>query len=74
MVHVSEMAPFRVERVETYVKEGDKVPVMVKEIDEKGRINLSVKQANPAFFTQKPETPRPMGASRPPRRDFGKRF
>ena len=59
MVHVSEMAPFRVERVETYVKEGDKVPVAVKEIDEKGRINLSIKAADPAFFTQKPETPRP---------------
>ncbi|MDE1975132.1 MAG: polyribonucleotide nucleotidyltransferase [Patescibacteria group bacterium] len=59
LVHVSEMAPFRVERVETYVKEGDKVPVVVKEIDEKGRINLSIKQANPDFFTKKEETPRP---------------
>ncbi len=72
MVHVSEMAPFRVERVETYVKEGDKVPVMVKEIDEKGRINLSVKQAKPDFFVKKEETPRPprpMG-DRGPRRRF----
>jgi polyribonucleotide nucleotidyltransferase len=72
MVHVSEMAPFRVERVETYVKEGDKVPVVVKEIDEKGRINLSVKQANQTFFIQKPETPRPprpMG-DRGPRKRF----
>ena len=59
MVHVSEMAPFRVERVETYVKEGDKVPVAVKEIDEKGRINLSIKAANPNFFVKKEETPRP---------------
>ena len=59
MVHVSEMAPFRVERVETYVKEGDKLPVAVKEIDEKGRINLSVKAANPNFFVKKEETPRP---------------
>ena len=62
-----------------YVKEGDKVPVMVKEIDEKGRINLSVKQANPAFFVQKPETPKPFGGGgfggrrdggRPPQRRF----
>ncbi len=59
MVHVSEMAAFRVERVETYVKEGMKVPVVVKEIDEKGRINLSIKQAQPDFFTKKEETPRP---------------
>jgi len=65
LVHVSEMAPFRVERVETYVKEGDKVPVVVKEIDEKGRINLSVKQANPDFFKKKEETPKPAGAGRP---------
>ena len=68
LVHVSEMAPFRVERVETYVKEGDKVPVAVKEIDEKGRINLSIKQANPDFFTKKEELPRP---PRPPREHGG---
>ncbi len=63
LVHVSEMAPFRVERVETYVKEGDKVPVVVKEIDEKGRINLSIKGSNPDFFTKKDELPKP---PRPP--------
>jgi polyribonucleotide nucleotidyltransferase len=68
LVHVSEIAPFRVERVETYLKEGDKVPVVVKEIDEKGRINLSIKQANPTFFTKKAETPRP------PRPEFKKRY
>ena len=59
LVHVSEIAPFRVERVETYLKEGDKVPVVVKEVDEKGRINLSIKQADPNKFTKKEETPRP---------------
>lgn len=59
LVHVSEIAPFRVERVETYLKEGDKVPVMVKETDEKGRINLSIKSINPNFFTKKEETPKP---------------
>ncbi len=68
LVHVSEMAPFRVENVTTYVKEGDKVPVIVKEIDEKGRINLSIKQADPDFFKKKEETPRP---AKPP---FKKRF
>ncbi|MFA6554424.1 MAG: polyribonucleotide nucleotidyltransferase [Candidatus Paceibacterota bacterium] len=59
LVHVSEIAPFRVERVETYLKEGDKVPVAVKEVDEKGRINLSIKTANPTFFTKKEEVPKP---------------
>ena len=68
LVHVSEIAPFRVERVETYIKEGDKVPVVVKEVDEKGRINLSIKQADPNRFTKKEETPRP------PRPEFKKRF
>lgn len=67
LVHVSEIAPFRVERVETYLHEGDKVPVCVKEIDEKGRINLSIKQANPNFFAKKEEMPRP-------RVEFRKRF
>ncbi len=59
LVHVSEIAPFRVERVETYLKEGDKVPVVVKEKDEKGRLNLSIKSADSNFFTKKEETPKP---------------
>lgn len=71
LVHVSEIAPFRVERVETYLKEGDKVPVVVKEIDEKGRVNLSIKSADPNFFTKKEEAPRP---PRPPRSEQGRRF
>jgi len=78
LVHVSELAPFRVERVETYLKEGDKVPVVVKGLDEKGRLSLSIKATNPTFFTQKPETPRPPRApgSLPAgrQRDFRKRF
>lgn len=67
LVHVSEFAPFRVERVETYVKEGMKVPVTVKEIDEKGRINLSIKASDPNFFSKKEETPKA-------KREFKKRF
>src|SRR3989344_9499739 len=53
LVHISEMAPWRVNRVTDLVKEGDIVPVMVREIDEKGRINLSIKSANPEFFKDK---------------------
>jgi polyribonucleotide nucleotidyltransferase len=68
LVHVSEIAPFRVERVETYLKEGMKVPVSVKEVDEKGRINLSIKAADANIFTKKDELPKP------PRTDFKKRF
>ena len=40
LVHVSEIAPFRVERVETYLKEGDKVPVIIKEIDDKRGMSI----------------------------------
>jgi predicted RNA-binding protein with RPS1 domain len=50
-----------------------KVPVAVKEIDDKGRINLSIKAANPAFFTKKEEMPRPPSVGGP-RREFKKRF
>lgn len=53
MVHVSEMASFRVNNIRDYMKEGDKVPVVIKEIDDKGRINLSIKRDNPNFFTEK---------------------
>ncbi len=50
LVHVSEIASFRVEKVEDYLKVGDRVPVVVKEVDEKGRISLSIKQRDPDFI------------------------
>jgi len=43
LIHVSEIAPFRVERVDQYLKVGQVVPVRVIEIDDRGRINLSCK-------------------------------
>lgn len=43
LVHISEMDHNRVEKVTDVVKEGDVVQVKVKEIDDKGRINLSMK-------------------------------
>src|SRR3989344_832677 len=43
LVHISELATFRVERVTDVVDVGDKVPVKIKSIDELGRINLSIK-------------------------------
>ena len=41
MVHISELDTSRVESVESVVKLGDEVEVMVVEIDRMGRINLS---------------------------------
>lgn len=43
LIHVSEIADRRVERVEDVLKVGDIVPAVVKEIDSQGRINLSMK-------------------------------
>lgn len=43
MVHISKMADHRVEKVEDAVNIGDMVWVKITEIDDKGRINLSMK-------------------------------
>ena len=52
MVHISELAPFRVERVSDIIKEGMEVPVKVIKIDkERGKISLSIREANKDFFT-----------------------
>jgi len=45
LVHISELAPYRVGRVEDIVKIGDIVPVKVLKIEENGKISLSLKQA-----------------------------
>jgi polyribonucleotide nucleotidyltransferase len=43
MVHVSEMAPYRVGQPSDFLAVGDVVTVKIKEIDEKGRVNLTMK-------------------------------
>ena len=54
MVHISELAPFRVERVHDIIKEGMIVPVRVISVDkERGKIGLSIKQADKDFFSAK---------------------
>ncbi|KKR04083.1 MAG: Polyribonucleotide nucleotidyltransferase [Parcubacteria group bacterium GW2011_GWF2_39_13b] len=45
LIHISELAPYRVNKVSDVVKIGDTVTVKVKNIDELGRINLSLKDA-----------------------------
>lgn len=44
LVHISELAPYRVARVEDIVNVGDTISVEVIGIDEQGRINLSHKR------------------------------
>jgi polyribonucleotide nucleotidyltransferase len=43
MVHISQLSPRRVATVEEVVKVGDEVLVKVVDIDERGRINLTIK-------------------------------
>ncbi|MGI6143117.1 MAG: polyribonucleotide nucleotidyltransferase [bacterium] len=45
LVHISQLSPNRVKRVEDVVRVGDEILVKVTEIDRQGRINLSRKQA-----------------------------
>lgn len=52
LVHISELAPERVGRVEDIVKIGDEVTVKVYEIDSMGRLNLSRKRALPGYVEQ----------------------
>lgn len=43
MVHVSELAPYRVEKPSDFINVGDEVSVKVREVDSQGRINLTMK-------------------------------
>jgi polyribonucleotide nucleotidyltransferase len=67
LVHISKMAWTRVDKVEDVVKEGDVVKVKVMEIDNQGRINLSMRDC-----MEKPEGY--VESADSPRRDSGDRF
>jgi polyribonucleotide nucleotidyltransferase len=45
LLHISQIAPGRVQRVSDVLKEGDQIPVKVLEIDKSGKIRLSRKEA-----------------------------
>ena len=82
MVHISEIRDERVEKIEDVLKEGDEVDVRVIEIDDKGRVNLSMKHLDEPFDPSKvksrnqkdserrsrPEGGRPRREDRRPRR------
>jgi len=55
LVHISEIAPFEIKSIADYINVGDRVPVIIKEIDSKKRLNLSIKAVHPEFFDQKHE-------------------
>lgn len=86
LVHISEMAPYRVGKVTDIVEVGKVVNVLVKEIDSMGRLNLSMKLAEGNVYPPAPSAEEQAafgrggsgggsgaprhGGSRPPRRDF----
>ncbi|MDD5043815.1 MAG: polyribonucleotide nucleotidyltransferase [Patescibacteria group bacterium] len=56
MVHISELAPYRVARVEDVIKLGQEITVKVINIDkEAGKIGLSLKRAQPDSGPDEPE-------------------
>lgn len=48
LIHISEVAPFRIDTVEGILQVGETVPVVVAKV-ENGKIGLSIKQADPEF-------------------------
>ncbi|MDR0468374.1 MAG: S1 RNA-binding domain-containing protein [Peptococcaceae bacterium] len=76
LVHISEVADAYVKDVKDYLKEQDKVMVKVINVDPKGKIGLSIKQAKtlapatsattaPVAARERPERPAPRSAPRP---------
>ncbi|MAF59302.1 MAG: polyribonucleotide nucleotidyltransferase [Candidatus Pacebacteria bacterium] len=58
LVHVSEIAPFRINNVEEVLSIGEVVPVIIKEVDERDRIKLSIKDVAPTFAEKKGVKPK----------------
>lgn len=59
LIHISEIAPFRIETMKGVLSEGEVVKVKVSKVNN-GKIGLSIKQGTPNFAEQKglkPETP-----------------
>ncbi|MEX1028404.1 MAG: polyribonucleotide nucleotidyltransferase [Candidatus Paceibacterota bacterium] len=50
LLHISEIAPYRIEKVEDVLTVGQNVPVVIKEIDDRGRLKLSLKAVDPDFI------------------------
>lgn len=61
LIHISEIAPFRIETMDGILAVGEEVPVVVKKV-ENGKIGLSIKDVEPGFAEAKGITapPKPM--------------
>ena len=70
MVHISSISEERVEKIEDVLKEGDLVKVRVNEIDDKGRVNLTMRDLDKPFD---PESVKPRRQSSDNRHSQGGR-
>tara|TARA_B100002051_G_scaffold276753_1_gene327549 strand:- start:909 stop:3032 length:2124 start_codon:yes stop_codon:yes gene_type:complete len=52
LIHISEIAPFRIESLDGLLSEGEVVTVVVSKVED-GKIGLSIKQADPDFAKKK---------------------
>lgn len=68
LVHISEIAPFRLGRIEEALTMGEKVKVMVlpPDPDRPGKLRLSIKAADPEFAARKNLQPAAPGSMPPP--------
>ncbi|HZT49175.1 MAG TPA: polyribonucleotide nucleotidyltransferase [Hyphomicrobiaceae bacterium] len=76
LVHVSQLAPGRPERVEDVVKEGQEVWVKLLGFDDRGKVRLSMKVVDQATGKEIPRAegePEDRFEGRPPRRDRDER-
>ncbi len=54
LVHISEIAPYRIDTVNGFFSIGEKVPVAICSLDpERGKLSLSIKDADPGFAEKK---------------------
>ena len=53
MASIYQLIPKEHKNINGILNEGDKVPVVIKEVDEKKRINLSIKEIDPKFAEKK---------------------
>ncbi len=74
LLHISELAPYRVNRVEDIVRSGDMVKVKIKKVDDSGKISLSLKDAD--LDSNKPsfQSKRPVNRSYPKRKFSPKNY
>ncbi len=63
LVHISELADHRVDKVTDIVKEGDKVKVKVLDIDDRGKVRLSMRVVDQETGAEREDTRPPKGSS-----------